>query len=233
MTNMTTTLAKMFTNNPIKNTTNEGILHWTNENTNAFSMQHNTKDRPTEMPEEAIKEQNDTGWNNFLKGRISGKWVLAQQEHCRARSQSFTTKEEIKQAQKHTAMFFQTTLMREMFKAFEKLWEARNRDCHDLTAKENEPQSLRMQRMHSRVRAMHTEATEMLTTDDKKLFEKDTETTLQKRPMQLEKWTTDAGKVLQKAFEENETLDKHPITDCFPVLSTTNDSNLPPIHLQH
>ena len=120
--------------------------------------------------------------------------------------------------------------MRKTFKAFEKLWEARNRDCHDLTAKENEPQSLRMQRMHSRVRAMCTEATETLTTDDKKLFEKDTEITLQKRPMQLEKWTTDAGKVLQKAFEENETLDEHPITDYFPILSTTNNSTPPPTY---
>ena len=113
-----------------------------------------------------------------------------------------------------------------MFATFEKLWEARNQDCHDLTNKENAPQSSRMQRMHNRARTMHTEAEE-LTTEDRKLFKTDTQTTLQKQPLQFETWTTDTGKESQAAFEERETLDNHPITDYFPILSSSTNNTTP------
>ena len=104
------------------------------------------------------------------------------------------------------------------------MWAARNTDCHALATKENEPKSIRMKNMHDRVRKMHKEA-ESITTEDRKLFEIGTKPTPEKRPNHLEKWIIDAGKVPQKAFEDQESLGRHPITDYFPILFTTNNSS--------
>ena len=74
---------------------------------------------------------------------------------------------------------------------------------------------------------MHKEA-ELITTEDRKLFEIGIKRTLEKRPNHLEKWIIDAGEALQKAFEDRESLGRHPITDYFPILSTTNNSSTHP-----
>ena len=68
-----------------------------------------------------------------------------------------------------------------------------------------------------------------LTVDDKnKLFDKDTSETFRKRPKQLEKWMTDAGKTAQLAFEKKETLDRHPVANCFPILKPIKNSPTAP-----
>ena len=75
--------------------------------------------------------------------------------------------------------------------------------------------------MHDKVHSLCEEAAEKLTPEDiNKLFDKGAEATPEKRPKQLEKWITDAGRVMQKAFKESESLDRHPIADCFPILLT-------------
>ena len=60
---------------------------------------------------------------------------------------------------------------------------------------------------------------------DKKLFPKNVNEVQSERPQQMEKWTTDAGKVMQTAFEEEERMDNHPITNCFNTLPTPGPPN--------
>ena len=74
---------------------------------------------------------------------------------------------------------------------------------------------------------MHKEA-ESITTEDRKLFEIGIKRTLEKHPNHLEKWKIDAGEVTQKAFEDRESLGRHPTTDYFPILSATNNSSTHP-----
>ena len=60
---------------------------------------------------------------------------------------------------------------------------------------------------------------------DKKLFPENVNEVPSERPQQLEKWTMDAGKVMQTAFEEEERMDKHPITNHFNMLPTPGPPN--------
>ena len=176
----------------------------------------------------------------MLKGRVSKKWGLAQQVQYSEKAASYSTDAEKEQAKKYTPIFFQTILVREILEMFETIWASRNKDYHALTTNIHEPQSLRMKRMHDKVHSLYAEAYENLTPEDiNKLFDKGIEATLEKRPKQLEKWITDAGRVTQKAFEESESLDRHPITDYFPILLPPNNpppappNTIPPMRLMN
>ena len=106
---------------------------------------------------------------------------------------------------------------------FETLWEARNKDFYKNTLGQND-KSLKEQRMRKRVHSLHEESRH-LATADKKLFPQNVNDVLSKRPQQMEKWMTDAGKVMQTAFEEEERMDNHPITTCFNITSTPGPPN--------
>ena len=106
---------------------------------------------------------------------------------------------------------------------FETLWEAWNKDFHKNTLGQND-KSLKEQRMRKRVHSLCKESRH-LATADKKLFPKNVNDVLSERPQQMEKWTMDAGKVTQTAFEEEERTDNHPITNYFNILSTPGPPN--------
>ena len=78
--------------------------------------------------------------------------------------------------------------------------------------------------MIDKVKALHKESRELALVD-KKMFPENMNDVLQKRPQQMEKWITDAGKMMQAAFEEDERIDKHPITDYFALLPTPGPLN--------
>ena len=61
--------------------------------------------------------------------------------------------------------------------------------------------------------------------EDKKLFPENMNKVLNKQPQQMEKWTIDASKVMQTALEEEERIDKHPITNHFNFLPTPGPPN--------
>ena len=111
----------------------------------------------------------------------------------------------------------------ELFRMFETLWEARNKDFHENTLGQND-KSLKEQRMRKRVCSLHDESC-YLATADKKLFPKNMNDVLSKRPQQMEKWMIDAGKVMQTAFKEEERADNHPITNYFNIVSTPGPLN--------
>ena len=106
---------------------------------------------------------------------------------------------------------------------FETLWEARNKDFHENTSGQND-KSLKEQRMRKRVHSLCKELRH-LAMADKKLFPKNMNNVLSKRPQQMEKWMIDTGKVTQTAFEEEERIDNHPITNHFNILSTPGPPN--------
>ena len=64
-----------------------------------------------------------------------------------------------------------------------------------------------------------------LAMEDKKMFPENMNIVLHKRPQQIEKWIINAGEVTQTAFEEEERIDKHPITNCFNILPTPGPPN--------
>ena len=106
---------------------------------------------------------------------------------------------------------------------FETLWEACNQDFHKNTAGQND-KSLREQRMTKKVHSLCKESRH-LAMEDKKLFPENMNKVLSKQPQQMEKQTIDAGKVMQTAFEEEERMDKHPITNHFNTLPTPGPPN--------
>ena len=106
---------------------------------------------------------------------------------------------------------------------FKTLWEACNQDFHKNTT-EQKDKSLKEQRMRKRVHSLYKESRH-LATADKKLFPKNVNDVLSKQQQQMEKWTMDAGKVTQTAFEEEERTDNHPITNHFNTLPTPGPPN--------
>jgi len=112
---------------------------------------------------------------------------------------------------------------------FESLWQSRNKDYHELSSNEYGSASLRQKRMIDRVKSLYDEAQDMNLEDKNKIFPDRIKDVLEKRPKQMEAWIIDASKIVQVAFEQTETLDKHPITDYFPIL-TTNNPTPPPTH---
>ena len=153
-----------------------------------------------------------------MKGRISKKWGAAQQVHCSEKQKHMQTDEN-----HNTGKLFQMRLTMELFRMFETLWEARNKDFHKNTLGQND-KSLKEQRVRKRVHSLCNKSC-YLATADKKLFPKNMNDILSKRPQQIEKWTTDAGKVMQTAFEEEERTDNHPITNHFNIVSTPGPPN--------
>ena len=106
---------------------------------------------------------------------------------------------------------------------FETLWKARNKNFHKNTLGQSD-KSLKEQRMMKIVHSLCKELRH-LAMADKKLFPKNVNDVLSKRPQQIEKWIIDAGKVMQTAFEEEERIDNHLITNCFNILSTPGPPN--------
>ena len=75
--------------------------------------------------------------------------------------------------------------MREAWKFFETLWEARNNDHHKMNKQRDKTQSIKMLRMHKKAHESHNEARHLTTEDKNKLFEKDMSEGVQKRPKNL------------------------------------------------
>ena len=75
-------------------------------------------------------------------------------------------------------------LFQVQFRMFETLWEARNKDFHKNTSGQNN-KSLKEQRMRKRVHSLCKEL-QHLATADKKLFPKNVNDVLSKRPQQME-----------------------------------------------
>ena len=78
--------------------------------------------------------------------------------------------------------------------------------------------------MTKKVHSLHTESRH-LAMADKKLFPENMNEVLGKQPQQMEKWITDARKVMQTVFEEEERADKCPITNHFNTLPTPGPPN--------
>ena len=110
--------------------------------------QHHHNDKLTHTLAEEVKEQNKIGWNNFMKGRISKKWGATQQVHHSEKQKHMQTNEN-----HNTSELFQMRLTMELFRMFETLWEARNKDFHENTLGQND-KSLKEQRMRKRVQSL-------------------------------------------------------------------------------
>ena len=218
-----TNLSKIHTNTIIADTICRGIRNRIDHPFRALrQVQHPHPDRLTDLLDAAVTEQNKIGWGNFLKGRISSKWGDAQQVHYSRKFRSDGATTEKQQAKKYNSGFFQMMVIKEIWRMFECLWEDRNEDCHSLTAKDATNFSLRQKRMHDKVRALYVESRQMMLADKNKLFPEDINKIFRKRPQQIEKWIIDASKAVQIAFERNETLASNPITDYFPLLSSSD-----------
>ena len=135
---MKTTLTKIQTNNQVKDTMQKGIMNWMLCPYGNLPMprwrHHN---RLTDLLTEAVQEQNQIGWNNFMKGRISHKWGEAQQVHCSEKQKVAQMEQEKLEAKQNTGELFQIRLTLKTFKMFETLWESRNQDHHENTTGQN------------------------------------------------------------------------------------------------
>ena len=127
-THMKNNLSKINTNDNITSTIIKGIKHWVSGFRQEFQVTFPTQDKLLHRIQLAVLEQNEIGWNNLLKGRISKYWGLAQQVHYSERARQCTTKKEKEKAKKYTPDFFQMVLIFEIFKMFETLWTTRNDD---------------------------------------------------------------------------------------------------------
>ena len=169
-----TNLTQIQSNNLMKTTMQKGIRNWTLRPCGTLQPPrccHN--DKLMHMLAEAVKEQNKIGWNNFMKGRISKKWGAAQQVHCSEKQKHMQTDKN-----HNTGKLFQMRLMMELFRMFETLWEARNKDFHENTLGQND-KSLKEQRVQKRVHSLCKES-HHLATADKKLFPKNMNNVLSK-----------------------------------------------------
>ena len=80
---------------------------------------HELSFQPKGLIKQALKEQNDIGWTNFYKGRISIKWERVQRSHY--------NKKKLKKADSH---IWATTIITAMWHGFLQIWEDRNNDQH-------------------------------------------------------------------------------------------------------
>jgi hypothetical protein len=74
---------------------------------------------PTGTIQRAIQEQNQIGWSNFYRGRISLEWVTAQQQQY---EKQYKTKMDTEQ--------WATSIISTIWHGFLELWEARKDDQH-------------------------------------------------------------------------------------------------------
>jgi hypothetical protein len=75
--------------------------------------------QPSGIIKQALKEQNEIGWINFYKGRMSIKWEQVQRNHY--------NKQKKKQSDPH---IWATTIITSMWQGFLQMWEDRNNDQH-------------------------------------------------------------------------------------------------------
>ena len=142
---MKMTLTQTQTNNLAKETTQKGIVNWILQPCCVLQpprQRHNNK--LTKLLTEAVQEQNEIGWNNFMKGRTSQTWGEAQQVHHLEKQKALKTEKEKQEAKHNTGELFQMRLIVETFRMFETLWEAQNQDFHKNTTGQND-KSLREQ----------------------------------------------------------------------------------------
>ena len=71
--------------------------------------------------EKLIAEQNEIGWDNFMKGRISNEWITKQQQHLQSK-ELITTR--------NNGTTWATTIISTIWTDWIKLWEMRNEDRH-------------------------------------------------------------------------------------------------------
>ena len=95
--------------------------------------------RPSGIIRRAFQEQNEIGWTNFYKGRISTKWEQVQQSHY---NRSKPKKADTNQ--------WATAIISAMWQGFLLMWEDRNDDQHgrdsiEIAVKERE---LLLQKVH-------------------------------------------------------------------------------------
>ena len=76
---------------------------------------------PTGIIQQALDDQHAIGWLNFYRGRISTKWLEAQQEHDQQNTNS---------TRPHDSTQWASKIITTMWNGFLQLWEERKQDQH-------------------------------------------------------------------------------------------------------
>jgi hypothetical protein len=75
--------------------------------------------QPSGIIKQALNKQNEIGWTNFYKGRISIKWEQLQRQHY--------SREKKNKADPH---IWATTIIAALWQGFLQIWEDQNDDQH-------------------------------------------------------------------------------------------------------
>lgn len=143
----------------ITDTKIKGIEHWMSQCHQPFQIWFPFQDRSSCLTQLESLEQNDIGWNNFMKGGISKCWGQAQQIHCTKKAKQCATKKEKESEKKHNSEFFARNVQ-----CVWEMWKARNDDHHNMATANNTPQSMTV---HKKVAEPCQEA-EPLTIDNQR-----------------------------------------------------------------
>ena len=119
---------KLGTRPALKRVLLAGINGWLDSNNNAFVLD------PAQFHfelKQVIAKQNQIGWNQFFLGRFCWEWSDVQDAY-------YAVQRAQGKKNKHTGARWQTAIIGELWKQWDVVWEARNKDVHgsDATARQ-------------------------------------------------------------------------------------------------
>ena len=184
-------LDKQGTHTQIKECILIGIERALTENTTPIS-DNEISFVPTDEIRNAMAEQQEIGWTNFYRGRISNKWLIAQNHHT-----SQTTNQK-----KQDTDQWATKIITTIWHGFLQLWEERKLDQHgrDKIQQQTTTRQNLLKRTHQLYAKLH-----LYNQEDKRYFSRPITQWEQESNKAIQDWITIAEPLADKSISRAKT----------------------------
>ena len=190
-TNLAKMLDKLNTNGPIKECLLIGIERAFTENTEPIKDTELSFDQ-TPLISQALNEQQDIGWANFYRGRISKAWLIAQGAHSSKNSNQ--AKQDLEQ--------WATKIITTIWHGFLQLWEERKQDQHGRDVIQQ--QATTRQNLLKRTRILYSKI-HLYDTEDRRFFSTPLAHWEQASNKDMQDWITIAEPLVEKSISRATT----------------------------
>ncbi len=189
------TMDKHNTHQHIKECILIGMEKFTNNDTTPIELTE-LSFTPSETIQQAITEQQAIGWTNFYRGRISTKWMDAQQEHARQNTH---------QGNQDTVQWA-SQITTTMWHGFLQIWEERKQDQHGRESSQQQATLrrtllLKVDQLYSKIHTFDEE--------DKRIFSKPVAHWEQSSNKDIQDWLAIAEPITNKSASRARIRSSH------------------------
>ena len=169
----------------------KGIEHWESRTATWYQPRMQPTNTYEVELSKALLEQNDIGWENLIKGRISKCWATAQEMQYRRE----------KADKQYTGNVWKVKLVRAIWKYAMEIWI--NRCNQEHMALTTEEQNSQREMIVPTMEYLYDKGRTMVRYTDQALFDVPLETRKKHHPKQQKKWI-DNVRICMKAYQEEQ-----------------------------